>query len=86
MSEKEIKLNSIIEKLILPKLDLINRKTIKENDIENLKQKSVNIIDSYVGNGRISINDYQYVEDKIFNLIDSLQIEKEEEIILKSFK
>ena len=86
LSEKEIKLNSIIEKLILPKLDLINRKTIKENDIENLKQKSVNIIDSYVGNGRISINDYQYVEDKIFNLIDSLQIEKEEEIIIPQTK
>lgn len=86
LNEKEIKLNNIIEKLILPKLDLINKKTIKENEIQGLKQTAVRIIDNYVDNKRISNDDYQYVEDKIFNLIDSLQIEKEEEIIIPPTK
>ncbi len=82
LSDKEIKLNNIIEKLILPKLDLINKKTIKENDKDDLKQKTIGFIDSYIDNGRISANDYQYVKDKIFNLIDSLKIEEEKEIII----
>lgn len=81
LSEKEIKLNNIIEKLILPKLNLINIKTIKENEVESFKQKAVELIDSYIDIKKISTDDYSYVENKIFNFIDSIKIEKTGEIV-----